>query len=734
MKPGEPIVPDLQIFVSQEAGDPRTLSFRASAGDPRLAFGTFVDYGQTVLRLDPVRYLDGLFAQLQVAGTDVAARLEDAGVRLFEDLLPFELRRRLWQSRHEIRSLFVVTAEAWIPWELLKLQDPEGDGIGPFFAEAFALGRWLAASGQRGSAALHLPLRRLGLIFPRDSGLPQAKVEKKEMLAHAGDGREVVEIPAERQEIAAAMAAGEYDGWHFCGHGQAVEGEAEPWYLQIEADSFDSNQLHGRARRLGLRHPLVFVNACHGGRAGEGLAALGGLPASFLQVGAGAFIGPLWQVSDEGAALFARVFYRAFLGGATLGAAIREARQELRRSDPDDPTWLAYIVLGHPSALCRPAEGAPSPAAVTTAAQPAGVASGGGAAPAARVAAGSPSRSRSAKRPIPWLWRLALLLLALPALAGAALIRVPTEVRIEGRSSRLSAVPRSAAVSLLGQSAPFTGLTAAQLAAAEVVPAAAAAPVPLALPLDKTVGIVLADRLAPIREAGSMPRIDLAPGQPIAVQAERYARGLALRIEGELAKPPYEVILPQSALLRSSEGLISGFRGDWRLLRIFPGREGLLLEADIAAGSGEEERLRLLERPAELKELAFAEQSSLDGQLQSTLRELRITFSPGSGREPLQLGADAVLQLGREDRFRLTLLEVDGASGDLHFAAEGRTSLLRAGTSGNLRDLRLSLLEAGRGELLGLLAAAALGAVAFGLRRLVLVQPPLPARGGKAGA
>ena len=69
----------------------------------------------------------------------------------------------------------------------------------------------------------------------------------------------------------------------------------------------------------------------------------------FMAAGAGAFIGTMWAVRSESAAVFAETFYGALADGSRLGQACQRARQEIS-GDPVDPTWLAYSVFGDPAA------------------------------------------------------------------------------------------------------------------------------------------------------------------------------------------------------------------------------------------------------------------------------------------------------------------------------------------------------------------------------------------------
>lgn len=63
------------------------------------------------------------------------------------------------------------------------------------------------------------------------------------------------------------------------------------------------------ARNVRYRqHPLIFLNACESGGLGFALSGLGGWAERFVQAGAGAFVGALWEVNDALAAEFAGAF------------------------------------------------------------------------------------------------------------------------------------------------------------------------------------------------------------------------------------------------------------------------------------------------------------------------------------------------------------------------------------------------------------------------------------------
>jgi CHAT domain-containing protein len=100
---------------------------------------------------------------------------------------------------------------------------------------------------------------------------------------------------------------------------------------------------------LAGRNPLIFINACRSAGTTPEYTRMTGWAQQFMAAGAGAFVGTLWAVRDDGAGRFAEAFYGALRGGRPLGEAARAARQHASQ-DSTDPTWLAYTVYGSPAA------------------------------------------------------------------------------------------------------------------------------------------------------------------------------------------------------------------------------------------------------------------------------------------------------------------------------------------------------------------------------------------------
>jgi CHAT domain-containing protein len=211
-----------------------------------------------------------------------------------------------------------------------------------FLCEDYEVTRWALGLGYHHD----LTMTNVAVVTPPDSGLPASVPEKNQMMALATDKRKVTPVEPEEVALRNALGAGVFDVIHFTGHGVAGEASADRAEIRLQGGSrLRPEDLGGVVGNLRRQTPIVFLNACEIGRGGMGLTQPGGWPRGFLAAGAGAFIGPFWKVSDASAAVFAASFYEKLIGGASVGAAARAARQEIRAAS--DPTWLAYSVYAH---------------------------------------------------------------------------------------------------------------------------------------------------------------------------------------------------------------------------------------------------------------------------------------------------------------------------------------------------------------------------------------------------
>jgi hypothetical protein len=345
--------PDLQLLVL-EGRSGYTLRLTAADLDQGLNLAPF---GPFELQPEPKQFFQDFYGDIQqILVADATAkqklyRLASKGNYLFDRLLPPPARAHLWKLRGRIRSVHIQSEEPWIPWELLKLSGDDGAGAiaeGGFLCEEFEVTRWIPGLPYRADLAL----ANIGVVAPADAGLAAAPAERQALLALQTPTRQVTEIEAEEVALRDALKSGAYDGLHFTGHGLAAADNADRAEIRLEEGSrLRPEDLTGVVANLGRGRPLVFLNACQIGRAGMGLTGPGGWPRGFLGAGAGAFVGPYWNVIDASAAVFAREFYRGLLAGATVGKAALDARLQIKAAS--DPTWLAYSVYSHASACVR---------------------------------------------------------------------------------------------------------------------------------------------------------------------------------------------------------------------------------------------------------------------------------------------------------------------------------------------------------------------------------------------
>lgn len=355
---------DLELGIQLEQGPgERSLSFevkdyRPEGDSPQFQFEPItLTENPKAFFADLYRRVEGLPKDEGLSAEDVLEELQDYGSYLYHQLLPPELGRFL--ERHQGCSLQIHSTEPWIPWEWVRLERAEeGHRLpGPFLCEAFDLSRWLAGRPQ----PLTLPVAKMALVaWGRSRNLDlQGEVAFLEGLR--GADRQVRLIEPRLRTLRAALASGEFDSLHFCGHGDAPD-RADHAELHLEDHTrFTPVNLQGAARNLGRGQPLVFLNACRTARGGFSLTGLGGWAGHFLAAGAGAFIGTHWTVSNSKAEVFSQHFYLAFLKGAPIAHAFRAARNAIR--EPGNPSWLAYTLYAHPEAryLPRASETSPQP-------------------------------------------------------------------------------------------------------------------------------------------------------------------------------------------------------------------------------------------------------------------------------------------------------------------------------------------------------------------------------------
>jgi hypothetical protein len=276
--------------------------------------------------------------------------LKNQGIALWNQFIPEQLQRQFLERERPIRRILILTDAAGdpVPWELLYPFRPGGDNNGGFLAERCVIGRWIASAPP---AEFQLQDDRAELVAPLDSSAPEnARAELaavRTLLRQRGivTGEDISDLSSLGERLDGAG----FNFLHFACH-NAYDSLA----IQFGGEPFQPVLLQEYKGRFAQAAPLVFLNACRSDGQVPSYTQLEGWARAFLDTGAAAFVGSLWEVRDATAKLFAEEFYRTLCrrdlpAPPTLGDALQAARQRIRE-EPGDPTWLAYTLYGDTAA------------------------------------------------------------------------------------------------------------------------------------------------------------------------------------------------------------------------------------------------------------------------------------------------------------------------------------------------------------------------------------------------
>jgi hypothetical protein len=268
--------------------------------------------------------------------------LANAGVELWDELVPQRLHDQFWERQHRIRQLTILADKDAVPWELLYPKD-RGHDAG-FLIEQFPVTR--AIFGRRPTRNLSLwPAR---FVLPEGS-LPQARSEIDAMRRLLDPGQPPDKVISELTPLQNLIASGDFGLLHFACHNTYNPADGSSIKLGNVQFTPTFMKIAAKDQVLAGSAPTVFINACRSAGLRATYNRLDGWASKFLEAGAAAFIGTLWAVSDGAAREFAQELYGRLQGGSSLGEAVTHARA-VAASQPDDPTWLAYTVYGDPRA------------------------------------------------------------------------------------------------------------------------------------------------------------------------------------------------------------------------------------------------------------------------------------------------------------------------------------------------------------------------------------------------
>lgn len=297
-----------------------------------------------------------LFTAQPAGSRQLIAELTGAGKELF-DASPRIFREAFWSlidSGKSIRTIAVVTAEPFVPWELMvpsrwKNDQPEER---PPLGVEFQLARWT-------DLTVISPPRRIVLrdsfviapTYPPKKQLPNSEAEAAMVLQrYPGDRIS----PADFDTIEAKLGSESRTLVHFICHGE--DGENGIQSILLEGGRLLPSHamlgMAGLAKLFHTKRPVVFLNACKVGQTLPSLVGLGGFVASFIKLGATAVIAPLWSVDDGVALDVATQFYERLSSEPTvpLSKIFADIRAKSYATGSAQDTYAAYCFYGDPFA------------------------------------------------------------------------------------------------------------------------------------------------------------------------------------------------------------------------------------------------------------------------------------------------------------------------------------------------------------------------------------------------
>jgi CHAT domain-containing protein len=184
--------------------------------------------------------------------------------------------------------------------------------------------------------------------------LPRGRTEARRALRSvAGAGRLVTGDQATERFLKTADLK-PYAVLHLAAHAVVDDENPERSAIVLAPGENEEDGLLQSREIVGLNLPglVVVLSACRssGGEVLRGEGALS-LARAFLQAGARAVVGNLWEVRDDEAEELMVAFYRHLGQGRSVGAALAAARRERVRAGAPTAAWAGTVVLGDGDAV-----------------------------------------------------------------------------------------------------------------------------------------------------------------------------------------------------------------------------------------------------------------------------------------------------------------------------------------------------------------------------------------------
>lgn len=367
--------PDLEICIELDRHNDRILYFELHSIKEKIDYN-HAKFGQIILKDSPFEKMKAVYAELSAFAAiqprkfisqdpisdrsidrdsqqEAEQRIASVGNQLWDALIPDEFKQEYWKFKAKgVRSILITSDEPWVPWEMIKPYrfDRNIEVQDPFWCEQFAISRWLSGGG----TADELPLKLVIPVAPNIVNLPAVATEIKflEQLNMLNPDIQIVpQIDRSLDLQAYLKKQPDFSLLHFACHGGFNNILPDDSAIQLSGNDYlRPSDIHIYFAPPAAR-PIVFINACDGGRQGYSFTELGGWAQCLVKARVGAFVGAMWEVNDTLALEFAKNFYQALLqDNKTIGEAFQQARAVIHRQAPDNSTWLAYTLYADPEA------------------------------------------------------------------------------------------------------------------------------------------------------------------------------------------------------------------------------------------------------------------------------------------------------------------------------------------------------------------------------------------------
>lgn len=285
-------------------------------------------------------------------GNDLLIRLKEVGGLLFDQLVPREVKEKLLATEQQHLFISIDDKLVQIPWELLY------DGK-TFLCQRFGIGRSVSTKQPVSVVARSVsrPLKMQVLADPRGD-LRAAYEEGMAIKNNMERMEDWIDISMRTTDIKVDYVRSKmrnFDMIHFAGHAEHSPDKPEESGWLLKDGKLDAGQIMTMTGQVPMPS-LIFSNACQSGQTGEWKLSedyehrIFGLANAFLLTGVQHYIGTFWEIPDEAGRHFAVGFYESLIDGATIGGAIRGARQSLiDKYGEDTIVWASYMLYGDPT-------------------------------------------------------------------------------------------------------------------------------------------------------------------------------------------------------------------------------------------------------------------------------------------------------------------------------------------------------------------------------------------------